>query len=171
MSKKIVLIFALVVTGITAKAQVIITNQANPTPTNSSVLLEFGNNEAKGIILPTVEDAPGAVGGTFVVNSITKSVQVFENGAWRSLTDDGQAVAHSFNNTGTTDTGDGVIIGADTTDKPGVLVLESTTQALVLPKVANPHTAILSPIAGTIVYDTVSDSLAVYDGANWTYWN
>ena len=138
------------------------------TPENSSVLLDFGT-DPKGIILPTVEDAPTATEGTFVVNSTSGSVQVLDGTGWKNLTKEGELEVHAFTNDGT-DVGEGVILGATTSDKPGVLVLESTTQALVLPKVANPHLTILNPIAGTMVYDTVGDVIAVYDGTNWNYW-
>lgn len=151
-------------------AQVIISNQASPTATNSSVLLEFGNNENKGIILPSVSSVTNPVGGTFAVNTTTKAVQVFDGTAWVNLTDPNELEANTFVNDGTADTADGVIIGAESSTAPGVLVLESTTQAMVLPKVANPHLTILSPVAGTMVYDTTSDSLAVYDGQEWSYW-
>ena len=145
--------------------------------TNSSVLLEFGPGN-KGIILSATEAAPGAVGGTFIFNTIKKAVEVWEGknngnlGDWTLLTDENQGVTHSFSNAGTDTIPNpaGVIIGADNTTKPGVLVLESTTKALVLPQVANPNQNIKGAIAGTMVYDTTADMLAIYDGANWSYW-
>ncbi|MGK6344360.1 hypothetical protein ACMGDK_19285 [Chryseobacterium sp. DT-3] len=130
--------------------------------------MEF-NTDPKGILLPSVVSAPGAAGGTFIFNTTTKSVQVFQDVSWTDLTDTNQGIAHSFSNAGS-DIGSGVIIGSSTTSKPGALVLESTTKALVLPQVANPNTTIRGAIAGTMVYDTVSDALAVYDGVNWSYW-
>ena len=166
--KKLILttiLFAAAGMAVQAIAQVSIGKE---TPENASVLLDFGT-EPKGIILPTVSSAPGAVEGTFVVNSTSGSVQVLDAEGWKNLSAEGEMVPHDFTNSGE-DIGEGVIIGAETTDKPGVLVLESTTQALVLPKVASPHTAILNPIAGTIVYDTDADAIAVYDGGNWSYW-
>ncbi len=143
--------------------------------TNSSVLLEFGT-ELKGIILPSVNAAPGAVGGTFIFDGTDNSVKVLEeindgnNGNWTNLTEnDEPGTGNPFINIGT-DSGEGVIIGAATSSKPGVLVLESTTQALVLPQVANPHLNMPGSIAGTMVYDTASDMIAVFDGVNWSYW-
>ncbi len=152
-----------------------VSNEANAqmsigktTPENGSVLLDFGN-EPKGIILPTVASAPGAVEGTFVVNTTDKSVVVLDAQGWKFLTTEGELVSHAFTNTGE-DEGNGVVMGADNSLKPGVLVLESTTQALVLPKIDKPHLTILSPIAGTMVYDTEADVLSVFDGTNWHYW-
>ncbi|MDQ1161807.1 hypothetical protein QE422_002175 [Chryseobacterium sp. SORGH_AS 447] len=155
----------LFLTATALNAQVAIGKQ---TLTNTSVLLEF-NAEAKGIILPSVLSAPGAVGGTFVFNTADKSIQVFQNAGWTLLTDSNQGVVHSFSNSGN-ESGTGMIIGANISAKPGVLVMESTTKAMVLPKAANPHLNIRGAIAGTMVYDTVSSSLAVYDGAQWSYW-
>lgn len=160
--------FGLLLGGL-SQAQVIITEQADPTPTNSSVLLEFGTAN-KGIIVPSVADAPGAVNGTFFFDTTKKEFLMVENNALVSLTktDEG-GVNHTFANTGG-DVGSGAVIGATSTTKPGALVLESTTQAMVLPKVASPHLNMPSPIAGTMVYDTDADMLAVFDGKNWSYW-
>lgn len=174
-SNKIIITIVLAAMGCLSYGQVIITEEANPVPTNSSVLLEFGS-EPKGIILPSVTSAPGAVGGTFIANTTVGAVQYYDGAQWVNLTDTYEEsdpdsfVPHGWSNEGTEDLGEGVVIGAESITKPGILVLESTTQALVLPKVANPHTSIQTPIAGTIVYDTASDTLAVYDGSNWSFW-
>ena len=143
--------------------------------TNTSSLLEFGTDN-KGIILPSVADAPDAIGGTFIFNTEDKAVKVWEDrtgeiGGWTNLTEnDVEGVLNPYTNEGTEDVGEGVVIGADTTDKPGVLVLESTTSTIVLPQVASPHENMPGAIAGTMVYDTDADMIAVYDGANWSYW-
>lgn len=135
---------------------------------NESVLLEFGT-DSKGILLPSVQSVAEASPGTFIFNTVVQSVQVLEGTEWKNLTNENQAIVHSFSNTGT-DVGEGVIIGAETSSKKGVLILESTTQAMVLPQVFEPHLNINGAIAGTIVYDTSCDMLAVYDGVNWSYW-
>ncbi|WP_294304351.1 hypothetical protein [uncultured Chryseobacterium sp.] len=154
------------------KSQIAIGKTPPVTITNSSVLLEFGT-EAKGIILPSVTTASDAVNGTFVLNTTTKSVRVKQNGVWTDLTQAGTALTNPYVNAGTIDVTNGVagaVIGAAATTKPGVLVLESTTKALVLPKVSAPETNILSPVSGTMVYDTATSMLAVYDGTGWSYW-
>lgn len=146
------------------------------TLSNSSVLLEFGS-EAKGIIVPQVASAAGAVGGTFIFDSNDKILKVKEeknagvNGNWTNLTQNSlPGATHNFSNAGSDIVvNNGVVIGNAST-KPGALVLESTTKAMVLPKVSNPHTSMTGAIAGTIVYDTSSGMLAVYDGKNWSYW-
>jgi hypothetical protein len=40
---------------------------------------------------------------------------------------------------------------------------------MVFPKVASPDLNIPSPVAGTMVYDTVSQSVALFDGTVWNY--
>lgn len=146
--------------------------------TNNSVLLEFGNSSPKGIIVPQVTSWTNAVAGTFVFDANDRIVKVREarnggaNGNWTNLTQNStQGVLNTFVNSGTENSQtNGVVIGAETSSKPGVLVLESTTKALVLPKVNNPQTTMRGSVAGTIVYDTASGTLAVYDGVNWSYW-
>jgi hypothetical protein len=144
--------------------------------TNNSVLLEFGN-ETKGIILPSTSTVPASVGGTFIYNPASKSVQVWEQrdnggtGGWLNLTEINMGISHAFTNTGPDTTAtSGVIMGAETSNKKGVLVLESSDKALVLPIVESPHTTMPSSVAGTMVYDPLSDTLAVYDGATWNFW-
>jgi len=155
-----------------SKAQVVI---GKDNVTNSSVLLEFGTDD-KGIILPSVSDAPNAVGGTFIFNTEDKAVEVWEardgeTAGWTNLTkNEEEGVPHNFVNEGTEDVGEGVVIGSETTTKPGALVLESTSSTVVLPRVASPHQNMPGAIAGTMVYDSDADMIAVYDGANWSYW-
>ncbi len=145
--------------------------------TNSSILLEFGSAN-KGIILPAVPSiTANNSGGTFVFNTTTKSVQVWEqrnnngSGDWLNLTELNAGIPHTFTNAGSDNSSNaGVIIGSGTSSKSGTLVLESTSRALVLPIVQNPHLTMVGCVAGTIVYDSTSSTLAVYDGANWNYW-
>lgn len=165
---------------VAASAQVAI---GKSSVTNNSVLLEFGDEATnlRGIILPSVTTAPtDAVNGTFIFNITTKEVEVREgrtstNDRWTSLSaklDASQegGKLNPYVSTGESVNKQGIIIGAETSSKPGVLILESETRTLVLPKVADPNKAVIGPVAGNIVYDTTSDTLAVYDGTNWSYW-
>ena len=63
------------------------------------------------------------------------------------------------------------IIGAQTSAADGVLVLESTTKAMVLPQVADVQD-ILKPAPGMMVYvnKTGAKRLAVFNGSRWSYW-
>lgn len=138
----------------------------------TSTLLDF-ESDFKGIILPSVslDDVP-ALGaennGTFLYDLDTETVQMFENETWIPLTDPGDASAITINNS--TETGNGAIIGAETTSALGVLILESSDQAMILPKIPNPHLTVKSPYPGMMCYDTVGKALAVFDGSVWNYW-
>ena len=168
--------------SISAYAQVAI----GKTTVDTGALLDF-SSENKGIILPIVETLPTApLNGTFIMDGRTGQlkVSVYENDMWKDLSDMGSISVETSNGTNTTtaatinistEKGNGVVItdkpiSTATTSSNGVLVLDSDSKALVLPKVANPHLNIKSPRAGTICYDTASDSLAVFDGKVWNYW-
>ncbi|MBV6880619.1 hypothetical protein NG800_009595 [Epilithonimonas ginsengisoli] len=58
----------------------------------------------------------------------------------------------------------------DTDNTPGILVLADTNKAMVLLKVASPHLNIVNPAPGMIVFDTVKNQLAVFNGTVWTFW-
>ena len=91
-----------------------------------------------------------------------------ENNVWKDLSDVGNSsnlISNSSN-----DIGEGVIIGAESSSAAGILVLESTDKAMVLPKITNPHLTVKNPYPGMMCYDIVSKSLAVFDGVNWNYW-
>lgn len=141
---------------------------------NESTLLEFEDSATNtlGIILPSVLDAStiAVQNGTFLFDVATKKVRMFENSSWIDLSivgDDSNLIIDPSNeNTNST----GVIIGSETTTTPGVLVLEATDKAMVLPKIENPHLTVKSPYAGMMCYDTASKSLAIFDGINWNYW-
>lgn len=140
--------------------------------TNNSVLLEFDDSasNAKGIILPSVSTVPSIpVNGTFIFNTNTKKIEVYQNGNWMALTDAGNITGLYPNNSAEVASA-GVIIGNKDTAPKGALVLESNNKALILPKIGNPHTTVGSPYPGMICYDTVSNSLAVFDGSVWSYW-
>ena len=144
----------------------------------------------KGIILPiiSVSSTTNAyTNGTFAVDKTDKKVKIYENGEWIPLTDEGSFEAIIDKDLGeeistavvlntSDEVGGGVVIGTPNengeiiSEAQGVLVLEATDKALVLPRVPDPHLNIPSPVAGTMCYDTVSNSLAVFDGAVWSYW-
>ena len=108
--------------------------------------------------------------GTFLFDRNLKMVRMFENGSWVNLSD---AVGNDIPSTmvnASNEVGKGVIIGAQSSSAKGVLVLESTNKAMILPHIKNPHTTVKSPYPGMMCYDTVSNSLAVYDGTRWNYW-
>ena len=175
--KKISITIAAILVSFTAQAQLAI--GANDV-SSASVSLEFGD-ENRGLLLPWV-DSESAVtdveNGTLVYDISDHKVKVKYASGWTDL---------SLNETGTTvnplsnvdgmdiqstlveNTNAKVSIG-EPTSVNGILVLESTDKAMVLPKVSAPHTNIINPTAGLMVYDPTTQELAVFNGTDWAYW-
>jgi hypothetical protein len=141
---------------------------------DGSGILDFEENLKGGIVLPRVTQMPtqaaALTDGTILVNAVQLSnvkVQVRQNGAWVNLTDE---VSLPFLDVNITpDFLDGTIIGSNTSTANGVLVLESTDKALILPKVINVN-ELRNAVIGTMFYDMASKSLAVFDGSKWIFW-
>ncbi|WP_126651549.1 hypothetical protein [Chryseobacterium aureum] len=124
-----------------------------------------------GIILPAVEALPtgaAATNGTFLLDKTDLTIKMRSNDLWVPLSDAGNLTGITANTS--PETGGGVIIGAASSPAQGVLVLEAANKALVLPKVNDPVANMKSPVAGTICYDTVSKTMAVFDGLKWSFW-
>lgn len=142
------------------------------TVTNTSTLLDFASGTTKGLILPAVQTLPvSPANGTFLFDTRAahKKIKMYENGGWVDLSAAGSTTA-LVPYSGTVDNGKKTIIGAHTTAADGVLVLESTNKALVLPKISNPHLTVKNPYPGMMCYDTNRKALAVFDGTVWNYW-
>lgn len=147
-----------------------------------SVSLDFGPGN-RGMVLPWVTSegsVTGVANGTLVYDLTDKKVKVKYASGWKDLT---------VNTNGTTvdplSTLDGVLIqgslinentsaktaiGATLTSAPGILVLEDTDKAMVLPTAASPHLNIINPAPGMMVYDNFNKVLAVYNGTVWSFW-
>ncbi|MDR6466148.1 hypothetical protein [Chryseobacterium sediminis] len=149
---------------------------------SKSVSLEFGDAN-KGVVLPWVNSSSsvsGVVDGTMIYDITDHKVKVKYTAGWKDL---------SVNTTGTTVdpltgtdgaasqntlieyAGARVGIGTGTPSLvSGVLVLEDSNRAMVLPKTASPHLNIVNPAPGLMVYDTVKKQLALFNGNVWTFW-
>ena len=171
MKKYIILVLALFT--VAANAQVLINGGTKTEVTNESVSLEFGN-EMGGLVLPYVEEgnAAGAVAGTLIMDSAANAVKYFDGTSWIDLSGGAAKTNTVANITGGTESAAAkVIIGENQEDPaPGVLVLSDTNKAMVLPHVANPHTSIVNPAAGMMVYDSANKMLAVFNGTQWSFW-
>ncbi|WP_228374687.1 hypothetical protein [Chryseobacterium sp. FH1] len=145
---------------------------------NTSVSLEFGNTEDRGLIVPYVENKSGIEEeGTIIYDVSDYKVKYLKNNnTWVSLSEDDGTSA-------TIGTVDLSIQGSDKTENTtskvaigsvdganGILVLTDNNKAMVLPKVASPHLRINKPAAGMMVYDTNARQLAVYNGTSWSFW-
>ena len=180
MKKLIILILASISSlGI---AQVIIGDEIGTANDKTSVILEFAENQNKGIILPyvrTMPSGPNLVEGTILLDATNpaEAKVVYYNGDWVDLSsgdtaDVGDALAIQPTAADVTeDVNAKVIIGSETTNANGVLVLESTEMAMVLPQVEHTN-EIKNPAPGMMVYinKTGAKRLAIFNGSKWTYW-
>lgn len=181
--KKIFLLIGLVVFS-TFYAQVIIGDTSGTATNKTSVLLEFANTGNKGIILPYVKNKPATpTEGTIILDaSVPTAARIkYYNGViganspdgWQDLSgqdaDLSTVLIDQPNNTELSNSK--AIIGAETSSADGVLVLESTTKAMVLPIVSDVNN-VPSPSPGMMVYVNKAGSkrLAVYNGNKWSFW-
>lgn len=153
------------------------TSIGKKTTEGSDVLLDFKVNDNRGIILPWITketDVIAPVGGTLIFDTNDKKVKYFKVGTsaqWVDLSiNTGQVDDRIQQNKVEKTVHDQAVIGSRSSSASGVLVLESVTKAMVLPKMESPHLNILSPQAGTIAFDTVSKMLCVFNGKEWSFW-
>lgn len=166
-----------------ASTQVIIGDDKGTTANKTSVLLEFAKTQNKGIILPYIKTLPtNPAEGTIILDATNPAdarVKYF-NGQWTDLSiitedaDKGNVTAHLAQQPATpvANTNAKVIIGSNTSDADGVLVLESTTKAMVLPTV-NSTDDIINPAPGMMVYvsnkETNEKLFAIFNGTSWSF--
>ena len=160
------------------------------TTPNPAISLEFGNTyttspvsntDPRGLVLPWVTSkgaVTGAVDGTLVYDTFDKKVYVKYDTGWKDLSVDatGTTVDPIMSVDGLTlqnslsDQPNAKVSIGTPTSTPGILVLEDSNKAMVLPKVASPHLSIINPAPGMMAYDTVKNQLAVFNGKVWTFW-
>lgn len=148
---------------------------------SESVSLEFGN-ENRGLLLPWVDSeaaVTNVVNGTMVFDSSDKRVKVKYNSGWADLSGQNGTTVNPITSVDGMDIQSILIENVDakvsigepaTPAVEGILVLEDSNKAMVLPKVASPHLNILNPTAGLMVFDPFKRQLAVFNGEVWTYW-
>ena len=164
-----------------ANAQVIIGDATGTAAVKTSVLLEFAANQNKGIIVPYVTPSlPASPSeGTILVDATTPTnsrVKYYAGTVkgWVDLSGQPADLTSTLTTqpTGITEaTTSKAIIGAATSAADGVLVLESTTKAMVLPIVEDVQN-IPNPAPGMIVdvKKAGAKRLAVYNGSKWSFW-
>jgi len=139
---------------------------------SASSSLEFGS-ENRGLVLPWATSAASVadvVNGTLIFDINDKKTKVYSGNAWKDLTIAINGAAETSLQDGLAEqTNAKVAIGA-LSSTPGILVLEDSNKAMILPKVASPHLNIVAPTPGMIVYDTVKKMLLVFNGTVWTFW-
>lgn len=187
------LIFSLFLVPMFTFSQVIIGGSTGTAANKTSVLLDFPSGKNRGIILPYVRTMPSGSNvtpGTMLldVSTATKAkVKYYAPGnaladisGWVDLSSGDEANVSTIMSSQPLSTGTNpviedpngkAIIGAANSNAKGVLVLESTTKAMVLPQVAKTDD-VKDPAPGMMVYIKKNGAkrLAVFNGAKWTYW-
>lgn len=149
--------------------------------TNDFVSLEFAENENRGLLLPWVDNesaVSSAELGTLIYDADEKKVKVKYADGWKDLSIKEGATIHPISGvdaldiqTPLTESSDAkVSIGEPNPNVDGILVLEDTDKAMVLPKVTAPHDNIINPTPGLMVYDPTAKEFAVFNGEDWTFW-
>ncbi|KAB1228618.1 hypothetical protein [Chryseobacterium viscerum] len=166
--KTVIFSIAAILFTITIEAQVAVGKNSVSNPSTS---LEFAGTENRGLVLPYIEDNSGiSQDGTMIFDTTDNKVKYLKSGSWFDLSVDTTGNADlSVQTTKTEKTEAKVSIGT-LTSTDGILVLEDSNKAMILPKVASPHLNIINPAAGMIVYDTTAHQLAVYNGSVWSFW-
>lgn len=142
---------------------------------NINVILDFKLNDNRGIILPWVSSenvVTNPVGGTLIFDSNDKKIKYYRDGViprWEDLSINSGTVDTSIQS-GFQETNNKTIIGAKTSIASGVLVLEASDKAMVLPKSVSPHLNVSHPVSGTMVFDTESKMLCIFNGTEWSFW-
>lgn len=156
---------------------------------NPSVSLEFAdydNLEGKGIIIPWTNASStlsSVEKGTLIFDTSDKIVKYKKaDGSWFNLSRNEITTVNSINNYDTTglvnttlqdllsDKQSAKVSIGNLSPTPGILVLEDTNKAMILPKVPNPHLNIVNPEPGTMAYDTITKQLAIFNGNVWSFW-
>lgn len=191
--KHIIALGALLFSSV-AFSQVVIGGTTGSAGTNTdAVLLDFPENQGKGIILPYVKDKSGiSQEGTIILDASTPSdarvkffngqtgdgwVDLSGNGAINIASGDALNTATVMNAvlanqpTDAESSTSQTIIGNVANAPDGVLVLNSDTKAMVLPIVAD-YTDVKNPSPGMMVYIKKAGAkrLAVFNGSKWTFW-
>ena len=146
---------------------------------SASVSLEFGA-ENRGLLLPWVDseaDVTDVENGTLVYDASDHKVKVKYASGWKDLSIVEGTTINPISNIDGMDIQSALVENADAkvsigepTSVNGIFVLEDTDKAMVLPKVSAPHTNIINPTPGLIVYDPTTQELAVFNGTDWAYW-
>lgn len=154
------------------------------TISSPSVSLEFDytpNDPTKqrGLILPWTNASNtlvSVVPGTIIFDSSDHKVKYYKG------TDDPNSVANwvdlTINNDGKADkslqenlpesTDAKVSIGSKTNTN-GILVLEDSDKAMILP-IVDKYSSVINPTPGMMVYDAANNMICFFNGTVWTFW-
>lgn len=175
---KYIFSIALLAATVLMNAQVIIGDFVGTAPASQkeSVLLEFAAGQNKGLIVPylrTLPDSPAP--GTIMLDATTPAtvrVAYYNNTEWVDLSGQDADITDymSIQPTAIVESGK-ITIGDEPSQLDGVLVLESSTKAMILPIVSDVQN-IVNPSPGMLVYVNKAGAkrLAVFNGTKWSFW-
>jgi len=176
--KKLIMLIVLMAFKNNIAAQVIFGDAVGSAVDKTSVLMEFSNAGNRGLILPYVTDktaitTPGSI--IFDASTATSAKAKYYNGtSWIDLSvQPANATSYlSIQPPARDNANSKVIIGSSSSSADGILVLESTTKAMVLP-IATSYQNIINPAPGTMVLlsNGPLKTLAVYNGEQWSFWS
>lgn len=163
-------------------SQVIIGDNVGTATNKASVLLEFSQSQRKGIILPYLTDVSdvNTPGSIFLRVSnpttapVAKIVYYDYDGTFKDLSPEASGIATklklNIQPIAKENSNSKVVIGNGTSAANGILVLESTTKAMVLPRVSS-YKDIVNPAPGMMVLvGTGEKTLAFFNGSQWNFW-
>lgn len=140
-----------------------------------SVLLEFDDSATniKGLLLPTVTSlTETSVAGTLLYDLEDFNFKIRTQEQWEDLTPPQRSISTYIELSEGSDKHEaaGMIIGDETDESIGILVLATSDKAMVLPKITDPEMNVPYPYPGMICFDTTTKMLAMFDGNEWNYW-
>ncbi len=143
---------------------------------SAGAIMQFGNDANKGLVLPHVNNLTNAVAGTIYYDAVDRAVKVKQATGEQNLSVK-QAAPAAFDimNSEYTKYSEnnnlrGVVLGDNPDAAPdGVLVLETSNQALALP-VTDDYNQLGVPAPGTMVFDSTLKTICVFDGEKWSFW-
>ncbi|WP_379962966.1 hypothetical protein [Epilithonimonas sp. UC225_85] len=176
--KKILVLSIFIFLKSNFSAQVIFGDAVGTASDKTSVLMEFSNAGNRGLILPYVTDKSAiTTPGSIILDASTPTaakVKYYNGTTWIDLTVLPSNVSSylGIQPTSKENANAKVIIGSSTSSADGILVLESTTKAMVLPIISS-YQNIVNPAPGTMamINNGGIKTLAVYNGEQWSFWS
>ena len=175
--KKIFSILIVLIFKSTLLAQIIFGDVVGTAMDKTSVLMEFANSGNKGLILPYITDKSAiTVPGSIILDASAPTaakVKYYTGTIWVDLSVQPSNVSPylGVQPVSKENTNAKVVIGSNTSTADGILVLESSTKAMVLPIVSS-YQNIINPAPGTmaLINNGGIKTLAVYNGEQWSFW-
>ena len=159
-------------------SQVIFGDNIGTATDKTSVLMEFSAAGNRGLILPYITNKTGlTTPGSIILNATTPTaakVEYYNGTTWVDLSVQTANVSSylGIQPVAKENANAKMVIGSATSSANGILVLESTSKAMILPIVSS-YQDIVNPAPGmmVIVNNGGIKTLAVYNGSQWSFWN